>query len=104
MAEKHQNSSSSNETQEDCNYRSLRSSDLYFELPDSVYQAQELAKGNILERGMEMVGNSLKAHRACNEAIIFVYGLSGAGKQPLSIICSDLNSSISNRTKPPTPN
>ena len=80
MAEKHQNSSSLIGTQEECNYRSLRSSDLYFELPTSIYQAQELAKGNILHRGMEMVGNSLKAHRACNEAIIFVYGLSGAGK------------------------
>ena len=52
----------------------------YFELPDSLIKAHLLSKKGILNRGMEMVGNSLKAHRSCNEAIIFVYGVSGAGK------------------------
>ncbi|KAI6660460.1 hypothetical protein LOD99_14045 [Oopsacas minuta] len=49
-------------------------------LPDSFLQAHNLHQKRISHPGMEMVGNSLKAHRSCNEAIIFVYGLTGAGK------------------------
>ena len=32
----------------------------YFELPDNTFSAQMLSRKRILNRGMEMVGNSLK--------------------------------------------
>ena len=34
----------------------------------------------VLHRGMEIVQNSLNVQRSNNEAIIFLYGLNGAGK------------------------
>ena len=52
----------------------------YFELPDSFTQAYKLQHKGVTHRAMEMVENSLRAHRSCNEAIIFSYGLTGAGK------------------------
>ena len=57
----------------------------YISLPSNVYEAiamnNNFQPGNILhESALRMVRNSLKAQRACNEAIIFAYGISGAGK------------------------
>ncbi|KAI6658453.1 hypothetical protein LOD99_15253 [Oopsacas minuta] len=49
-------------------------------LPSDIYEADVISRKKILHRGMQMVENSLIAHRTCNSAIIFVYGLSGAGK------------------------
>ena len=49
-------------------------------LPSSIYEAYFLSQKKILHKGMEMVQKSLLAHRSCNQAIIFLYGLSGAGK------------------------
>ena len=60
--------------------KSRECNEKYFKLPNNLREARDLARGGELNRGMEMVGNSLKAHRSCNEAIIFVYGVSGAGK------------------------
>ena len=60
--------------------KSRESNEIYFKLPNDLCEARELAREGELNRGMEMVGNSLKAHRSCNEAIILVYGLTGAGK------------------------
>ena len=52
----------------------------YLVLPDNLLRAQILSRNCTIHKGMEMVENSLKVHRSCNEAIIFVYGMSGAGK------------------------
>ena len=52
----------------------------YFELPDRFTQAYKLQYNGVTHQAMEMVENSLRAHRSCNEAIIFSYGLTGAGK------------------------
>ena len=57
----------------------------YYKLPSNVFEAKQM-NDNLMqgiinhERAMNMVGNSLKAQRPCNEAIIFTYGLTGAGK------------------------
>ncbi|KAI6660461.1 hypothetical protein LOD99_14046 [Oopsacas minuta] len=51
----------------------------YFHLPSSPVEVNHLVKTDY-HRGMRMVQASLNAQRACNEAIIFVYGLTGAGK------------------------
>ena len=51
----------------------------YFQLPSSPIEVNRMM-GAEYHEGMRMVQASLNAQRACNEAIIFVYGLSGAGK------------------------
>ena len=52
----------------------------YFHLPDGIHQAHNLGRKQVLHRGMEIVQNSLNVQRSNNEAIIFLYGLNGAGK------------------------
>lgn len=52
----------------------------YLPLPATVSEARVLAFNGVTHPGMNMVGNSLKAHRASNEAIIFLYGVTGSGK------------------------
>ena len=49
-------------------------------LPRTIYEANMMYMKNINHPAMNMMGSSLKAHRSCNEAIIFLYGISGAGK------------------------
>ena len=51
----------------------------YFKLPSSPIEINSLVKTHY-HRGMKLVDASLHAHRACNQAILFVYGLTGAGK------------------------
>ena len=51
-----------------------------FTLPSSLYEAGYLSRSSTLHNGMMMFANSVQAHRAPNQAIIFLYGLSGAGK------------------------
>ena len=50
----------------------------YLELPGTLMQAY--AMKTTQHTGMYMVQLSIEAQRACNEAIVFVYGLSGHGK------------------------
>ena len=50
----------------------------YLKLPSTLMQAY--AMKTTPHTGMHMVEMSIEAQRACNEAIIFVYGLSGHGK------------------------
>ena len=57
----------------------------YYRLPSNIFEAKQmnddLMQGKINhERAINMVKNSLTAQRSCNEAIIFTYGLTGAGK------------------------
>ena len=52
----------------------------YLTLPATISEARVLAFNGVTHPGMNMVGNSLKAHRASNEAIIFLYGITGSGK------------------------
>ena len=49
-------------------------------LPRTIYEANMMYMKNINHPAMNMMGSSLKAHRSCNEAIIYLYGISGAGK------------------------
>ena len=49
-------------------------------LPRTVYEANMMYVKNVNHPAMNMMGSSLKAHRSCNEAIIYLYGVSGAGK------------------------
>ena len=49
-------------------------------LPRTIYEANMMFMKNINHPAMNMMGSSLKAHRSCNEAIIYLYGISGAGK------------------------
>ena len=49
-------------------------------LPSSLYEARYISRHNSFHSGTVMFANSMRAHRACNQAIIFLYGLSGAGK------------------------
>ena len=55
------------------------STEHYFPLPSSPVEVNHMMKTNF-HPGMKMVQASLNAQRACNEAIIFVYGLTGDGK------------------------
>ena len=52
----------------------------YLALPATLSEARVLAFNGVTHPGMNMVGNSLRAHRASNEAIIFLYGVTGSGK------------------------
>ncbi|KAI6660498.1 hypothetical protein LOD99_14082 [Oopsacas minuta] len=49
-------------------------------LPRTIYEANTMYVKNINHPAMNMMGSSLKSHRSCNEAIIYLYGVSGAGK------------------------
>ena len=49
-------------------------------LPSNLHEARFLSRTNTLHNGTVMFANSIRAHRASNQAIIFLYGLSGAGK------------------------
>ena len=49
-------------------------------LPRSLHEAFKLYFSNTNHPAFNMFSCSLKAHRSCNEAIIFLYGVSGAGK------------------------
>ena len=51
----------------------------YFPLPSSPIEVNHMM-GTNYHPGMKMVQASLNAQRACNEAIIIVYGLTGEGK------------------------
>ena len=50
------------------------------ELPSNFYEASYLLRKNTLHNGTIMFKNSMQAHRTSNQAIILLYGLSGAGK------------------------
>ena len=50
----------------------------YLQLPANLLQAYAMKTNQ--HTGMYMVQLSIEAQRACNEAIVFVYGLSGHGK------------------------
>ena len=63
----------------------------YIPLPRTLYEANMMYMKNINHPAMNMIGSSLKAHRSCNEAIIYLYGVSGAGKS------STLNHLFNNR-------
>ena len=52
----------------------------YLDLPKTPFEARLLSYTGIQHPGMGMIGNSLKAHRASNEAIIYLYGATGSGK------------------------
>ena len=52
----------------------------FISLPRTVYEANMMYVKNVNHPAMNMMGSSLKAHRSCNEAIIYLYGVSGAGK------------------------
>ncbi|KAI6660462.1 hypothetical protein LOD99_14047 [Oopsacas minuta] len=54
--------------------------DSYLHLPATLSDARLLAFRGVSHPAMNMVGNSLRAHRASNEAIIFLYGVTGSGK------------------------
>ena len=49
-------------------------------LPRSLHEAYRLHLSNTKHPAVNMFSCSLQAHRSCNEAIIFLYGVSGAGK------------------------
>ena len=54
--------------------------DFTMSLPRSLHEAYKLYLSNTNHPAINMFSCSLKAHRSCNEAIIFLYGVSGAGK------------------------
>ena len=49
-------------------------------LPRSLHEAYQLHLKRIDHPAVNLFRNSLQAHRSCNEAILFLYGVSGAGK------------------------
>ena len=49
-------------------------------LPRSLHEAYKLHLSRNKHPAMKMFGSSIQAHRSCNEAILFLYGISGAGK------------------------
>ena len=49
-------------------------------LPRSLHEACKLHLSGTQHPVMKMFGSSIQAHRSCNEAILFIYGISGAGK------------------------
>ena len=58
--------------------QTLPNRDRYLNLPSNLMQAYAMRSNT--HTGMYMVQLSIDAQRACNEAIIFVYGVSGHGK------------------------
>ena len=54
--------------------------DSIMSLPRSLYEAYRLHLSNTKHPAVNMFSSSLQAHRSCNEAILFLYGVSGAGK------------------------
>lgn len=60
--------------------RSLTQSIHYLELPTSPLQGYALLQQGCNHVGLGLIQASLDINRACNEAIIFVYGNSGSGK------------------------
>ena len=51
----------------------------FLRLPDSLIEASKVRRENVDHRAMHKVGASIEAKRACNEAIVFAYGVSGTG-------------------------
>ena len=51
----------------------------YINLPDSLIEASRLRRQHYNHIAMRMIGSSIEAKRACNEAIIFTYGVTGTG-------------------------
>ena len=49
-------------------------------LPRSLHEAYRLHMKKINHPSVKLFSSSLQAHRSCNEAILFLYGVSGAGK------------------------
>ena len=49
-------------------------------LPISLHEGYKLHLSRTQHPAMKMFGSSIQAHRSCNEAILFLYGISGAGK------------------------
>ena len=49
-------------------------------LPKSLHEAYQLHMQKIDHPAVKLFSSSLHAHRSCNEAILFLYGVSGAGK------------------------
>ena len=49
-------------------------------LPRSLHEAYKLHLSQTGHPAVKMLGSSIQAHRSCNEAILFLYGMSGAGK------------------------
>ena len=49
-------------------------------LPRSLHEAYRLHMKKIDHPSVKLFSSSLQAHRSCNEAIVFLYGMSGAGK------------------------
>ena len=49
-------------------------------LPRSLHEAYQLHLKRIDHPAVKLFSSSLQAHRSCNEAILFLYGVSGAGK------------------------
>ena len=54
--------------------------DSMMSLPRSLHEAYKLHLSRTQHPAMKMFGSSIQAHRSCNEAILFLYGISGAGK------------------------
>ena len=54
--------------------------DSIMSLPISLHEAYRLHLSNTKHPAVNMFSSSLQAHRSCNEAILFLYGVSGAGK------------------------
>ena len=54
--------------------------DSIMSLPRSLHEAYGLHLSNTKHPAVNMFSSSLRAHRSCNEAILFLYGVSGAGK------------------------
>ena len=49
-------------------------------LPRSLHEAYRVHMKRIDHPAVKLFSSSLQAHRSCNEAILFLYGVSGAGK------------------------
>ena len=54
--------------------------DSMMNLPRSLHEAYKLNLTRTQHPAMKMFGSSIQAHRSCNEAILFLYGMSRAGK------------------------
>ena len=52
---------------------------LYIELPDSLVEASKMRRHYYENPAMRMVEASIDSKRACNQGIIFTYGVSGTG-------------------------
>ena len=51
----------------------------YINLPDSLIEASGLRRQDYDHIAMRMIRSSIEAKRACNEAVIFTYGVTGTG-------------------------